>query len=151
MGCSSMLLFPLLLLPPPHIPHGLRSLLISIHCSDRTRPMPWPCASLVYPFTSTSTPWPSWPSSPIPFHLSTSFRCSFFAPFLRPPLQPPHIAFLRVKESLACSCVGISPTICRARRMNLLSHSDLLSQRALCGHHFPGNYRHFPLKEGFTA
>ena len=26
---------------------------------------------------------------------------------------------------------------------NLLSHSDLLSQCTLCGHHFPGKYRHF--------
>ena len=27
--------------------------------------------------------------------------------------------------------------------VNLLSHSDLLSRRTLCGHHFPGNCRHF--------
>ena len=26
----------------------------------------------------------------------------------------------------------------------LLSLCDLLSRRTLCGHHFPGNYRHFP-------
>ena len=28
-------------------------------------------------------------------------------------------------------------------RSNLLSHSDLLSRRTLCRHHFPGNCRHF--------
>ena len=26
----------------------------------------------------------------------------------------------------------------------LVRRGDLLSRRALCGHHFPGNYRHFP-------
>ena len=29
----------------------------------------------------------------------------------------------------------------------LLSPCDLLSRRTLCGHLFPGNYRHFPLSE----
>ena len=28
--------------------------------------------------------------------------------------------------------------------VDLLSHCDLLSRHTLCGHHFPGNYRHFP-------
>ena len=30
------------------------------------------------------------------------------------------------------------------RLVNLLWHCDVLSRRALCGHHFHGNYRHFP-------
>ena len=30
------------------------------------------------------------------------------------------------------------------RVVNLLSHCDLPSRRTLFGHHFPGNYRHFP-------
>ena len=30
------------------------------------------------------------------------------------------------------------------RVVNLLPHCDLLSRRALCGHHFPGNWRLFP-------
>ena len=32
------------------------------------------------------------------------------------------------------------------RVVNLLSHCDLLSRRTLRGHHFPGDYRHFPLR-----
>ena len=32
--------------------------------------------------------------------------------------------------------------------VNLLSHSDLLSRCAVCGHTFPGNYRHLSPQRG---
>ena len=37
------------------------------------------------------------------------------------------------------------------RVVNVLLHCDLLLRCTLCGHHFPENYRHFPLKQGFQA
>ena len=45
------------------------------------------------------------------------------------PRTPPYCKYYAVVNLL---CV-----------VHLLSHSDLLSRRTLCGHHFPGNCRHF--------
>ena len=132
--CPGFLVLVLLL---PRLPRWSRSL----------RMFPWPSISLYGPLDICLDLLPAAPPPPMqkrdPQHKLLQHRgartdfncaktwCTFLAEIItKHPKDPAVLKIVRVVNSL--------------RVVFLVRQGDLLSRRTLCGHQFPGNYRHFP-------